>query len=38
MVRFERTQPDRLSTSLAEAVKHVEELVCGTPEAVPLVA
>jgi predicted PurR-regulated permease PerM len=31
--RFERTQPDRLSTSLAEAVEHVEELLGGTPEA-----
>ena len=27
MARFERTQPDRLSTSLAEAVEHVQELV-----------
>lgn len=25
--RFERTQPHRLSTSLAEAVEHVQELV-----------
>jgi hypothetical protein len=30
--RFERTQPDRLSTSLAEAVEHVQELVCPKPE------
>ena len=28
MARFERTQPDRLSTSLAEAVEHVQELAC----------
>jgi hypothetical protein len=27
MARFERTQPDRLSTSLAEAVEHVQDLV-----------
>jgi hypothetical protein len=25
--RFDRTQPDRLSTSIAEAVQHVEELL-----------
>ncbi len=31
--RFERTQPDRLSTSLAEAVEHVLELVRPKPEA-----
>jgi predicted PurR-regulated permease PerM len=37
--RFERTQPDRLSTSLAEAVVHVQELVHPTkPETAPLVA
>jgi hypothetical protein len=36
--RFERTQPDRLSTSLAEAVAHVQELVRPKPEATPLVA
>jgi len=30
--RFERTQPDRLSTSLAEAVEHVGELVRAVPE------
>jgi len=36
--RFERTQPNRLSTSLAEAVEHVQELVCPKPEATPLVA
>jgi hypothetical protein len=34
--RFERTQPARLSTSLAQAVEHVEELLGGTPEAVAL--
>ena len=38
MARFERTQPDRLSTSLAEAVEHVRELVLPKPEAAPLVA
>jgi len=32
MARFERTQPDRLSTSLAEAVEHVQELVYPVPE------
>jgi hypothetical protein len=37
MARFERTQPDRLSTSLAEAVEHVQELVRPKPEATPLV-
>ena len=37
MARFERTQPDRLSTSLAEAVEHVQELVRPKPEAAPLV-
>ena len=36
--RFQRTQPDRLSTSLAEAVEHVQELVRPKPEATPLVA
>jgi predicted PurR-regulated permease PerM len=34
--RFERTQPDRLSTSLAEAVAHVQELVGPKPEATRL--
>ena len=38
MARFERTQPDRLSTSLAEAVEHVQELLRPKPEAAPLVA
>ena len=33
MTRFERTQPDRLSTSLAQAVEHVQELVSPKPEA-----
>jgi hypothetical protein len=37
-IRFERTQPDRLSTSLAEAVAHVEELACPSPEAASLAA
>jgi len=36
--RFERIQPDRLSTSLAQALSHVEELVRPKPEATPLVA
>jgi hypothetical protein len=36
--RFERTQPDRVSISLAEAVEHVQELVSPRPEAAPLVA
>jgi hypothetical protein len=35
MTRFERTQPDRLSTSLAEALTHVQELVHPNPEAAP---
>jgi predicted PurR-regulated permease PerM len=30
--RFERTQPDRLSTSLAEALAHVQELTRPAPE------
>jgi len=34
--RFERTQPDRVSTSLAQAVEHVEELLGRKPEAVAL--
>ena len=38
MARFERTQPDRLSTSLAEAVAHVQELVLPKLEAAPLLA
>jgi predicted PurR-regulated permease PerM len=38
MARFERTQPDRLSTSLGETVEHVQELLCPQPEATPLVA
>jgi len=36
--RFERTQPHRLSTSLAEAVEHVQELVGPKPEATTLIA
>jgi len=36
--RFERTQPDRLSLSLAEALEHVQELACPSAEAAPLVA
>jgi hypothetical protein len=38
MSRFERTQPDRLSTSLAEALEHVQELVRPKAAAAPLVA
>jgi hypothetical protein len=38
MARFERTQPDRLSTSLAEAVEHVQELARPKPAVAPLVA
>jgi predicted PurR-regulated permease PerM len=36
--RFERTQPDRLSTSLAEALEHGEERLSPKPDAAPLVA
>jgi predicted PurR-regulated permease PerM len=36
--RFERVQPDHLSTSLAQAVEHVQELVHPKPEATPMVA
>jgi predicted PurR-regulated permease PerM len=36
--RFERTQPARLATSMAEAVEHVQELVRPKPAANPLVA
>jgi predicted PurR-regulated permease PerM len=35
--RFERAQPDRLSTSLAEAVEHIQELVHRKPEAISTV-
>ncbi len=38
MARFERARPDRLSTSLAEALQHVEELVRPKPKTAPLVA
>ena len=41
MARFERTQPDRLSTSLAEALVHIQELVSPqseSAETAPLVA
>jgi hypothetical protein len=37
-VRFERTQPDRLSTSLVEAVEHIQELIQPKSEPAPLVA
>ena len=36
--RFERDRPDRFSTSLAEAVEHVQELVRPKSEATALVA
>jgi hypothetical protein len=36
--RFERAQPDRMSTSLAQALEHVEELIHPKPDAAPLVA
>jgi hypothetical protein len=36
--RFERTQPDRLSTSLAQALEHIEELIRPKPASTPLVA
>jgi predicted PurR-regulated permease PerM len=36
ITRFERTQPDRLSTSLVQAVEHVQELVRPQPEAAVL--
>jgi predicted PurR-regulated permease PerM len=36
--RFERTQPHRLSTSLAEALGHIQELVGPKPEATTLIA
>jgi predicted PurR-regulated permease PerM len=36
--RFERTQPDRLSTSLAQVVEHVQELAFSGIAAAPLVA
>jgi hypothetical protein len=35
--RFERAQPDRLSTSLAEAMEHVEELLRPNAKAIPQV-
>ena len=38
MARFDPTQPDRLSTSIADAVEQVQELVHPQPEAAPLVA
>ncbi len=38
MARFERTQPNRLSTSLAEAVEHVQELIRPKPEPAQMVA
>jgi len=38
MARFERTQPDRLCTSLAAAVENVQELVHPKPEATPVAA
>src|SRR5271170_3879513 len=38
IARFERARPDRLSTSLAEALLHVEELTRPKPKSTPLVA
>ena len=38
MARFDRARPDRLSTSLAEALQHVEELMQPKPKTAPLVA
>ena len=38
MARFDRTQPDRLATSLAEAVAHIQELACPKPEVAPALA
>jgi hypothetical protein len=38
IARFERTQPDRLSTRLAEAVEHVRQLVHPPAAATPMVA
>ena len=38
VARFDRTQPHRLSTSLADAVEQVQELVNPKPEAAALVA
>jgi predicted PurR-regulated permease PerM len=36
--RFDRTQPDRLATTLAEAAEHVAELIRSSPEKPALVA
>jgi predicted PurR-regulated permease PerM len=36
--RFDRTPPDCLCTSLAEALESIQELACPRPEAAPLVA
>jgi hypothetical protein len=36
--RFERAQPDRLSTSLAEAIQHVGELLPPKPKTAPRAA
>jgi len=36
--RFERTQPDRLSISLSEALEHVQELLQPKSEAAPVAA
>ena len=38
MTRFERTQPDRLATSLAQAVEQIQELVSPRPEPAVLTA
>jgi predicted PurR-regulated permease PerM len=36
--RFERTQPDRLATSLAEALEQIQELASSKPEAASVAA
>jgi predicted PurR-regulated permease PerM len=38
MARFDRTQPDRLSTSLAEAVEHIQEVAAPEPQGTFMVA
>jgi len=37
MARFERSQPDRLATSIAEAVADVQELACPALDTAPVV-
>ena len=38
LARFERTQPDRLSTSLAQAMQHIRELIAPVIDEAPLVS